>query len=226
MNLATAQFLADRVLALLTPACAEALVVGSVRRGADLPRPEREGRTVHDLELAVVPRAAVPVFGEPAGAVNRLEARVAELLRRGELRRPAPSRRADGPRQKRLLLPEGVEVELWIADVSGANFGVIAAIRTGDRDFARALVTERRARGLLPDGWMVEGGWLWPFRLEGRARERLTRANAPVPPLVCRDEAAFFRHLGIAAPPAPGERTLETARRLRDAAIVQRLTAD
>lgn len=216
MKLVTAELLVPKLLRLLEPACAELLVVGSVRRGAALPTAYKHEKEVKDIEIAVIPRAAVPVFGEPLSAKNRLEAHLAELLFLGEICKcPDPARRVDGPKQKRFWLREGVELELWIASVSGDNFGNTVAIRTGNADFSHALVTERRHKGLLPNGWMQHDGYLWPFRLGDAERAKLTHKNAPMPPLTCRTEADFFRHLGIDAVPEPGTRNVDTATKLR-----------
>lgn len=217
---ATGLQLAKHVERLLAPACVEIMVVGSLRRQKD---------QVKDIEFVVRSKPAAPVFGEPLSSKPALETLLARLLRHGDLRLPEPSRRVDGAKQKRFVLPQsgGVELELWIADPSGANFGNMVAIRTGDYEFSQLLVTQRSRGGLLPDGWMQAAGYLFPYRLPKAERERLTLASAPQPPLRCATEEAFFERLGIRSSqiPNPSARNQAMAERLRGRLAAGKVTA-
>ena len=187
----TAEQLARHAQALLAPACHRLMVVGSVRR---------QKAQTKDVELAVIAKPALPVFGDAASSKSQLETLLARLVQLGDLKLPQHDRRVDGPRQKRFLLPQagGVELELWIAD-SVDNFGNVAVIRTGDHLFSRALVTQRSSGGLMPRGMKQHEGYLW------RDNERLS----------CPDEASFFAALGIEDIPDPSLRDEAMAHRLR-----------
>ncbi|HEY8600084.1 MAG TPA: hypothetical protein VIL85_16725 [Thermomicrobiales bacterium] len=205
----TAEQLARHAQALLAPACHQIMVVGSVRR--------RKPQT-KDVEMAVISKPAQPVFGDAASSKSRLDALLARLLLHGDLKLPTPDRRVDGPRQKRFLIPQagGVELELWIADAAD-NWGNTVAIRTGDYEFSKLLVTQRRDGGCLPNGWMHAHGYLWPFRLKQDERARLTARNAPEPPIACPTEDDFFVALGVPPEliPHPMARDRKMAERLR-----------
>jgi DNA polymerase/3'-5' exonuclease PolX len=193
VKLSTAEMLAGKVRDLLAPACAEALVVGSVRR---------KKPNVHDIEIACRPLPARPVFGEVRSAVNALEARIAELLWLGELaKHPEPAKRKDGLKLKCLWLPDagGIQVDLFIADPSGDNWGNTVAIRTGDYAFSRLMVTPRRAGGLMPKGMRQDDGYLW-------------RGETRIP---CASEGEYFAALGIDEPPPPYQRDERAALQLR-----------
>lgn len=190
MRLQEATRLAGEVRAWLAPACERIEVAGGVRRGkAD----------VGDVEIVAIPRpSGRPVFGELAR--TPLDATLARLVREGALRWDTAVRR-DGPRYKRLIHVRGrLPVDLFLA--GDDNWGNILAIRTGDADFARLLVTQRRHGGLMPPGMAQAGGRLWaPF--EGEPA-----------PVSCPTEEAFFRALGIDFVPAPETRTGDLARQL------------
>jgi DNA polymerase/3'-5' exonuclease PolX len=196
--LATAEALAREVCALLAPACQEVTIVGSIRRLKPL---------VHDLEILARPKAAAPVFGEPRSAGTRLEALIPTLIaQRALAQRPDPKERKDGPKHKTLWLPRagGVPIDLFIAHPSGDNWGNLVAIRTGDFEFSKLLVTKRSAGGLMPSDMRHDQGFLW-------------HAGAH---LRCSTEEAFFHALGIRDIPDPAARDQAMARRL--AALTKR----
>jgi DNA polymerase/3'-5' exonuclease PolX len=86
--------------------------------------------------------------------------------------------RRNGQKYKRLVF-RGEVVELFIADAD--NYGNILTIRTGDAEFSHALVTPRRAGGLMPGHLAQHGGYLW------RGAEKIA----------CPTEEDFFQALGI-----------------------------
>lgn len=168
MQLYLAESAALELQRLLLPGCRRVAVAGSVRR---------RKAECNDIEIVAVPklerRAAQPKPGElfsksgDTVVVNLLD----ELL--------APVQRGDHPV---LLLPKHVEglrkpawgeryrqlfirhqrrfikVDLWITNAH--RFGAIYAIRTGDAEFSRMLVTKRREGGAMPDNMRQKNGEL------------------------------------------------------------------
>lgn len=195
MRLDEAQRCAGEVAELLQPACDRLLVCGSVRRR----KPE-----VGDIEIVAVPKRgnARPTFGEPATALPPLEALVANLVRWGELRRH-PSNPKDGAKYKTFWHPRGrIGVDLFIAEPS--NFGNLVAIRTGDADFSRLLVSPRENGGLMPARMRQRDGHLWRF----------TPGAHDWQSVPCWLEEDFFAALGLPTP-APDDRSVATVARLR-----------
>jgi DNA polymerase/3'-5' exonuclease PolX len=192
--LATAEALAREVCALLAPACEEIAIVGSIRR---------RKAEVKDIEILARPKPPRPVFGEPRSAGTQLEALVGKLIDQRALSwRGVGRERKDGSKWKTLSLPRmgGVPIDLFIAHPSGANWGNLLAIRTGDWEWSRQLVTSRHDGGLMPPTLVHREGYL-----RHRADNALIR---------CRTEDSFFAALGIRDIPDPAARTLATARRL------------
>lgn len=196
MKLNEARRHAEYVGRLLAPALLRWEVAGSIRRGkAD----------VKDIEIVAIARPrdderdGPVVFGKPESALPPIDRLIARLIREDALGKD-PDLKRDGPKAKRFLLvrdhnsrhlDERAAVDLFL--VEAASFGAQLAIRTGDADFSKALVTPRAKGGLLPPGLEQEGGALW------RGEEQLD----------CPDEAAYFAHLGLAVPdPAKRDRWL------------------
>lgn len=192
MELDVARGLAAQVVAWLAPSCSRIEVAGSVRRGS---------AHVRDLEVVAIPRPMKPLFGQPASPDMAIVHAMLELTVSRDLQFDVGLKR-NGSRYKRLWLPRyGVAVDLFLAEPR--NWGNILAIRTGDAEFARQLVTRRDQGGLMPEGLRQHDGFLWH---ETDTGERV------VP---CREEDEFFAALGIAAPPPPARRNYETAWELR-----------
>jgi len=192
--LATAEALAREVCALLAPACQEITIVGSIRRLKPL---------VHDIEILARPKPPRPTFGEPLSAGSQLEALIPRLIAQRELKeRPDPQERKNGTKHKTLWLQKagGVGIDLFIAHPSGDNWGNLVAIRTGDFEFSRQLVTARSAGGLMPNLLHHEDGYL-RYRADGYS-------------IPCPTEEDFFHALGVQDIPDPASRTLALARRL------------
>jgi DNA polymerase/3'-5' exonuclease PolX len=192
MQLTVAQRYADYLTQLLAPALLRCEVAGSIRRGKS---------EVKDIELVAIPRPRTDaqdgpvVFGEPLSAEPPI-ARLIAALKRTDTLAADPELKRDGVRYKRVLLKrdesgkrinERVAVDLFLTRPD--YFGAILAIRTGDAEFSKALVTPREQGGLLPDGLAHEDGSLY------RGDEVLD----------CPDERAYFGHLQLAVP-EPGTR--------------------
>lgn len=177
---------AGDLVRLLRPGCARIAVAGSLRRGVAEPR---------DIDLVCVARTE-PEPGDLFAAHDRdaLDATIRALLSipRSGLSRPRDAK--SGPRQKELRF-RGRKVELWIVRPP-ATWGVIYAIRTGDAEFARLLVTPTSQGGALPPDHQVTAG-----RLMHGSRE------VPTP-----EERELFAALGLPWIP-PGRRTADELRR-------------
>lgn len=164
LPLADAAAMADELVGLLTDACEQLAVCGSIRRR----RP-----TVGDIDLVAV-AATVPIadmFGTPTGTVNCLRYRIDELCGQQAIHQ---ARRSDGGiagwgQRLRKFTFQGVDVQCQI--VPADCYGMWCVIRTGPAAYTHAFVTPRGSRavikdasgsilayrdGLLPPGFTVE----------------------------------------------------------------------
>lgn len=197
MNLHEATENGRAFLALLGGTVAQAALAGSIRRN----KPE-----VKDIEIVVEPqfRHLPNLFGEATTQASLLDERIGALLADGTLALDTLHKR-NGPKYRRYRHRDAPEIvfEVFVAD--SLNWGNILAIRTGNADFSRALVTKRLHGGLMPSDLAQRDGRLW------RGREALD----------CWTEEEFFAHLRIAEAdiPPPIRRTEETARQLARKAV-------
>lgn len=197
MNLYDATENGRAFLSLLDGTVAQAALAGSIRRN----KPE-----VKDIEIVVEARHRhLPnLFGEAATQISLLDERLGALLADGTLALDTLHRR-NGPKYRRYRHRAAPEIvfEVFVAD--SLNWGNILAIRTGNAEFSRALVTGRLHGGLMPTGMRQRDGRLW------RGNEALD----------CWTEEDFFAHLGIALNdiPHPTARNEDTARRLARKAV-------
>jgi len=136
---------ADKCLAAVAAFCESALVVGSVRRL----RP-----VVHDVELLIVPRtqAQAGLFG-PTGATESLF----ELAFSKIVEELAAHVQTAGPARKRIVLPSGLPVDIFISDAE--RVGVETVIVTGPAAFSKMAVTRRQRGGWLPSDCVITNGW-------------------------------------------------------------------
>lgn len=124
---------------LLKPACERIAVAGSLRRHKE---------TVGDIELVCIPNPTVDLFGEVIYHPAPIDARLY-----------GHTLAVDGPRQKRIELPQGISLELYIT--TPAQWGVMYTLRTGCAEFSEALVTQRVKGGVLPSNLYVRDGRMW-----------------------------------------------------------------
>lgn len=167
---------ADRLVVELAPFCDRLEIAGSIRR---------QRREVSDIELVAIPKfGTARRLGEllPRTDVDLLDAHVRDLLLATDRWRPRldkDGRPALGDRYKRLLV-DGIPLDLFVV-LPPASFAVLFLIRTGSADFTRAMVTQRRKGGHLPDDCQVRDGAVW------QRGEQVALA----------DEAAWFRLCGM-----------------------------
>lgn len=165
-------------------------IAGSLRRGQ---------REVGDVEMVIEPTFDEDLFGSPLPTSSALEGAIDLCVERGLLiwDRDVPR---NGLRHKRLIFP-ALSIPLDLFVTTGENWGNILAIRTGDADFSRLLVTQRYKGGLLPDSMRHGDG-----RLLARAQGYPDFRQEPEPNsymenvLACPTEAAFFAFLGLDVP--------------------------
>lgn len=192
MRLSEAKRQAAIVLEQLQSACTRMLVCGSVRR---------EKAECKDIEIVVIPETKPqrPVFGIPASGQPPLEALLDRLIRWGELKRNLDNPKY-GAKYKTLKLGT-TPIDLFIATPD--NWGNIVAIRTGDGDFSRMMVTKRQFGGLMPADMFQRDGYL--YNSEGL--------------IACPEEADwFFALTNRGAVPPPPSRTIALIAQLRETA--------
>lgn len=195
MIYADALTIAQDLRARVEPGCEPgyAEIVGSVRRMK---------HEVHDLELLCKPSHVVyvPKFGDKRIFSNHLQKILFEMESEGLLRF------IDGKEKKRaywvntsryqIETLNGFKAEFYIV-TPPAQWGVLSVIRTGpgsDEDnFSRWCVTNRNARGGLPDGYKVRHGAVWSLEQLDSKLEPLKGAF----PLEMPTEQKFFEFIGL-----------------------------
>lgn len=178
LPLADARDLADEVVELLKSACERIVIAGSIRR---------QKADVGDIEIIAIPKTEPflkqDLFGTFDGAPwDLLHAHVVGLTDRGvfRLRLNKNGQKSFGGALKWLTFC-GFALDIYTA--TSETWGVTLAIRTGDADFSRLLVTQRSQGGFCP-GHLMFKGWRVCQRMGGE-------------PLDTPDEADVFRALGM-----------------------------
>jgi DNA polymerase/3'-5' exonuclease PolX len=145
----------DEVLAEIGPGLARSSIAGSLRR--ELP-------VVHDIEIVIeLPeQKGVDLFGEFYNHADssRYEAGMESLIQQRRLAWDEEVRRR-GAKYQRFVLPHlnNLPFEIFIADEH--NWGNTLAIRTGDAQFSRLLVTSKDLGGFRPTNCFQADGYLW-----------------------------------------------------------------
>lgn len=133
---------------LLKPVITRCEVAGSYRRE----KPESK-----DIDLVCIPvlESRKDLFGGDTGKkISRLEMWFA-THNDGSLF----TLLQNGPKKKKLALPEGLHLELYI--VTPETWGVMFLIRTGPEEFSHWLVTKIQNGGALPRYCQIKDGNLW-----------------------------------------------------------------
>lgn len=181
-----ARQLARAIVADLEPVTQRVMIAGSIRRAK---------RRVKDIEIVAVPRidpGQRDMFGEVVTEINRLDQLVADRVAGGRWghRFDAAGRIAHGERYKRLRHYgeplSGIGIDLFSV-LPPAQWGVIAAIRTGPAEFSQRLVTPASRGGLLPENMRVIDGAIW----------ETTSVGAPLHVIPTETEEELFDVLGL-----------------------------
>lgn len=167
MEYKEAKAIAEKWVQLLTPACERIEIAGSIRRSQ---------AEIGDIDIVCKPHTMTEpdLFGQPI-EVNFLEEFIYNAAREDHA-----TFLLNGPKHKRLALPEGIKLELWIVRPP-AEFGAIFLIRTGPEDFSHWIVTPRRIGGGLPSYLREKDGALWRYD-----------RKIPTP-----EEVDFFKAIGM-----------------------------
>lgn len=128
-----AERIARKYSDMLAPYCERIEIAGSIRR---------RKAEVGDIEIVAKPLSTFDLFGSPNGY--------------HDLTLPLPAVK-NGQRYKQYILPEGINLDLFIV-LPPAQWGVIFALRTGGAEFSKKLVTQRRYGGYLPSNCFVKDG--------------------------------------------------------------------
>lgn len=133
MPLGEAEKIACKYADMLMPYCERIEIAGSIRR---------RKAEVGDIEIVAKPLPITDLFGSSNGY--------------HDLTLPLPAIK-NGQRYKQSILPEGINLDLFIV-LPPAQWGVIFALRTGGAEFSRKLVTAKRYGGYLPSAYVVRDG--------------------------------------------------------------------
>jgi hypothetical protein len=120
-------------------------IVGSVRR--------QKKAGVHDIELLCIPEPGTQtdLFGALLPG-NMLDENIERKAREWHAKLLV-----NGPMTKRMVLPEGPKLEIYIS--TPGRWGVEMVIKTGDAEFSKLCVTQRVYRGFLPNDSVIKDGW-------------------------------------------------------------------
>lgn len=173
---------------LISPYCERIEIAGSIRRGKTI--------NIKDIELVCIPKfddVQVDMF--TTAFSNLLLLALDDMLRAGVITTPE---KCWGEKHRKFEY-QGLKIDLYSA--TSDNWGLILAIRTGDADFSRLLVSKRRfnieiggrtLHGLMPSQYQVKDGSVW----EGNRKISIP------------DEATLFDVWGI-DPVEPTQRSIE-----------------
>ena len=179
----------------LADACERIEIAGSIRR-----RRSQCG----DIEIVCIPKPREVFALSAERRATALDDRLADLVEVGRLDRPDKN----GDRYKAYHVPDRqlptgtVQLDLFVTDVD--RWGVIFGIRTGSKEFARQLVTQRQYGGRLRDGLFVGGGET-PTERRERAGRVWDGPGMDATPLPTPEEADFFALAGGWVPPEQRE---------------------
>jgi DNA polymerase/3'-5' exonuclease PolX len=175
----------------LSHVCEKAVIAGSLRRCS---------RKISDVEFVVLPKATETLFGDTERTTVALDILLNDWIEKKHIAWPDKNK-SNGLKYKKLYSsPVGLNIDIFIANE--INFGNIMAIRTGNSDFSKLLVTKRSEGGLMPNHFKHVDGHLYEFK---------SAMNVLIP---CRTEEAFFEALGVPFTD-PEERNSYTVTRIR-----------
>lgn len=139
-----ARRVADVMMDNLEPFCSRREIAGSLRRGEAM---------IGDVEIVVVPRLQVDLFGEPRpDCATLLDLYLERLVNSG-----GGYTVTGQAKQKKLSFKRGDvfwKIEIYVQP-DPATWGVNYLLRTGSKEFSQRMVTDRSREGLKPDHFMV-----------------------------------------------------------------------
>ncbi len=150
MKFEEAKLIAERAKATLSPHCERIEVAGSIRR---------EKPVVHDIDMVLIPKSGDELL------LNTV------LCRLGTIE-------VDGPKLKRIRLPENISLDLYLAEPS--TWAILLLIRTGSAESNVRLSSLARSRG-----WRLKASGEGLFDEEGNR-------------IAGDSEESIFEALGIA----------------------------
>ncbi len=145
--------LAQRCVAILTPACQRIEIAGSVRR---------EKHTVNDIELVAIPKMVLPAatlftMGMDTELVSALDnfdySAIGKQVK-------------GGSRYKQVKLHEGIALDIFIC-MPPAQWGYIFTLRTGNANFSHKIVTNKQLGGWMPSNMHAVNGALYRITMDG-----------------------------------------------------------
>jgi DNA polymerase/3'-5' exonuclease PolX len=158
-------------------------IAGSLRRGK---------KELDEIDLIGIPDLSPPPrpraeFGKPVPKVysTKIDQLIDELASRGEI-----AIKTNGPRSKKFFsVTYGIRVDLSLVRPP-ATWGVLYTIRTGPADFSNWIVTPRKYRGALPNGYRVQDGAVY-------LGEEKTKTVDDLEPIGFETEDSFLDFLGL-----------------------------
>ncbi len=138
---AEADHLADELIERLRPRCQRIEKAGSLRR---------RKAEIGDIDFVIIPKFLLEMFG---GESTDHELNAIDWGTWGHVI-------ANGPKYKKILLPQGVNLELSIV-TPPAQWGVLLMIRTGPEEFSHKMVKPRVYNGLMPSLYRFQDGAIW-----------------------------------------------------------------
>ena len=193
--LAEARELAERIAEILRPGCEKLDIAGSIRR---------EKAEVKDIEIVCLPRRVemYNLFGELTGLdfANEFDEAIFNFETAFDYKYIKSGNKY---KQVALTMENGKTINLDLFIAENHNYGYILALRTGDWEFSKALVTSRILGGLKPDDITLSDGAIYRGKTQ----------------LICCSEYSFFGNWGLANfardIPYPRLRNADLVKRLR-----------
>lgn len=138
-----AKKVADELVNKLSRVCQRIEIAGSLRR---------KKATVGDIEIVIIPPAAINLFGDPEDDEEDYALYLIDCV----LTEAGCKFVKNGKRYKQVVYDGRYTVDLFIT--TPEKWGCIFTIRTGSADFTKRLVTKKRYGGLCPDNLQFRDG--------------------------------------------------------------------
>lgn len=145
--------IANKLLDLFAPFCEHIELAGSLRREASM---------IGDIEICCIPKVITTpdMFGGSAIACSLLKNELDRLLSEGKIDHIEP--RHWGEINRRFTFITGqletvYSIDLYMWDAENWLFNFL--IKTGPKSFSKAMITEQRKGGYLPNGWCIKNGF-------------------------------------------------------------------